>query len=77
MTNKYCEHCGTPLIKEETGKYNTETGEKTYIMVCPVNPCGHTGHKYVTYKQNGFFEKLFFDAYKCERCGYNPPTLRD
>jgi hypothetical protein len=43
---KYCEHCGSLLIGEKTGKYDTETGEEIMRMVCPKSPCEHSGCSY-------------------------------
>lgn len=67
----YCTKCGELKIKEPTGRFLKETGEKEFMLVCPADPCGHDGHRYVPPSTEGlsFIAKLFLPYFECKRCG--------
>lgn len=43
---RYCRVCGEEKLDEWQGAYYSKTGEKMYAKICPVDPCGHDGHRW-------------------------------
>lgn len=63
---EFCGSCGAKKIKEFTGKFNERTGRREFEYVCPVNPCGHDGHRDVFDKSPSIFS---LTDVQCARCG--------
>lgn len=65
----FCKIDGKKKIKEWTGEYVEDTGEKEYRLVCPANPCEHDGHNYVFDRDTPFLVAVFNSEWVCSRCG--------
>ncbi len=70
---KYCPVCGKETVKLEKEGFNTENGERNFIMTCPdtkcVVGCESRGlHSYVK-KDASLWDYVCNRSYKCLNCG--------
>ena len=65
----YCGMCGLKLIKKIVFGYDTKTGEKNVVFLCPTENCNHYGirHRYIS-ERHGFFSASNVLS-RCNKCG--------
>lgn len=66
---KYCEECGSPLMKVDAVGFSPVTGNRNTRLVCSKSPCEHSGHEWVTIDVNNRFFRLWDEKRKCTVCG--------
>jgi hypothetical protein len=61
--DKYCDKCGTVLIRKEIDGFDTITGKRCTKKVCKTLKCGHYGLSH----------NFLIGSCKCNNCGYQIP----